>query len=37
VAEKIEYGGVERILNQTGYRVKSLVKISVAGERSKAV
>jgi adenine/guanine phosphoribosyltransferase-like PRPP-binding protein len=37
VAEKIEYGGVERILNQTGYRVKSLVKISVAGERSKVV
>ena len=37
VAEKIEYGGVEKIANETGHRVKTLVKISVAGERSKVV
>jgi len=37
VAEKIEYGGVQRIANQTGHQVKTLVKISVAGERAKAV
>lgn len=37
VAEKIEYGGVQRIADKTGFRVKTLVKISVAGERSKVV
>lgn len=37
VAEKIEYGGVQRIANQAGHQVKTLVKISVAGERAKAV
>ncbi|HAY83568.1 MAG TPA: adenine phosphoribosyltransferase [Chloroflexi bacterium] len=37
VAEKIEYGGVQRILNETGILVKTLVKISVAGEHSKVV
>ena len=37
VAEKIEYGGVNRILNETGYAVKTLVKISVSGERSKVI
>lgn len=37
VAEKIEYGGVQRLLNETGYKVKTLVKISVARERSKVV
>ncbi len=36
-AEKIEYGGVQRIADETGYRVKTLVKISVAGERSKVL
>ena len=37
VAEKIEYGGVKRILNETGHAVKTLVKISVSGERSKVI
>jgi adenine/guanine phosphoribosyltransferase-like PRPP-binding protein len=37
VAEKIEYGGVERINNETGYLPKTLVKISVAGKRSKVI
>ena len=37
VAEKIEYGGVKRILNETGYAVKTLVKVSVSGERSKVI
>ena len=37
VAEKVEYGGVERIRKETGYQVKTLVKISVAGELSKVL
>jgi adenine/guanine phosphoribosyltransferase-like PRPP-binding protein len=37
VAEKIEYGGVQRILAETGQGVKTLVKISVAGNFSKVV
>ncbi len=37
VAEKIDYGGVQRIARETGFQVKTLVKISVAGERSKVV
>ncbi len=37
VAEKVEYGGVQRIAEETGYQVKTLVKISVSGERSKVV
>ena len=37
VAEKIEYGGVEKIVNKTGHHVKTLLQISVAGERSKVV
>jgi adenine phosphoribosyltransferase len=37
VAEKVDYGGVARIEHQTGYRVKTLVKISVSGERSKVI
>jgi adenine/guanine phosphoribosyltransferase-like PRPP-binding protein len=37
VAEKIEYGGAKRILDETGYAVKTLVKISVSGERSKVI
>ena len=37
VAEKIEYRGVQRIAEETGHQVKTLVKISVAGERSKVV
>lgn len=35
VAEKIEYEGVQRIAKETGYQAKTLVKISIAGERSK--
>ncbi len=35
VAEKIEYYGVKRVAKETGYQVKTLVKISIAGERSK--
>ncbi|MBC8508290.1 MAG: adenine phosphoribosyltransferase [Chloroflexi bacterium] len=37
VAEKVDYAGVQRVENETGYRVKTLVKISVAGERSQVV
>jgi adenine/guanine phosphoribosyltransferase-like PRPP-binding protein len=37
VAEKIEYQGVARIRQETGYSVKTLVKITVSGERSKVV
>jgi adenine/guanine phosphoribosyltransferase-like PRPP-binding protein len=37
VAEKIEYGGGARVQAETGLAVKTLVKISVAGERSRVV
>ncbi len=37
VAEKIEYGGVARVQAETGLMVKTLVKISVAGARSRIV
>lgn len=37
VAEKVEYHGVERVKAETGYTVKTLVKLSVAGERSKII
>jgi len=37
VEEKIEYGGVARVQAETGLMVKTLVKISVAGERSRVV
>jgi phosphoribosylanthranilate isomerase len=37
VAEKIEYGGVARVCAETGLAVKTLVKISVAGEKSRVV
>ncbi len=37
VAEKIEYEGVQRIVKETGYQVKTLIKISIAGERSEVV
>lgn len=37
VAEKVEFGGVQRVFNLTGYTVKTLVKISVAGEFSKVL
>ena len=37
VAEKVEYDGVQRIAKETGFQVKTLVKVSIAGERSKVV
>lgn len=37
VAEKIDYQGVERVKQETGYPVKTLVRISVSGERSKVI
>ena len=37
VAEKIEYQGVNRIRQETGYLVKTLLQISVSGERSKVI
>lgn len=37
VAEKIEYRGVKRIREETGYPVKTLLQISVSGERSKVI
>jgi adenine/guanine phosphoribosyltransferase-like PRPP-binding protein len=37
VAEKIEYRGVDWIRNETGYQVKTLLQISVSGERSKVI
>jgi adenine/guanine phosphoribosyltransferase-like PRPP-binding protein len=37
VAEKVEYSGVPRVLELTGYKVKTLVKISVAGQLSRVI
>lgn len=37
VAEKIEYGGVARVKAETGIAVKTLVRVSVSGERSKVI
>ena len=37
VAEKADYGGVEKVAEKTGYRVKSLLKISTTGEKSKVI
>ena len=37
VAEKIEYGGVEKVIRETGYNVKTLLKVSTSGERSKVI
>jgi adenine/guanine phosphoribosyltransferase-like PRPP-binding protein len=37
VAEKVEYGGVQRIIGQTGYPVKTLLKVSVSGDVSRVV
>jgi len=34
VAEKVEYDGVARVQKETGYSVKSLLRVSVAGEHS---
>ena len=37
VAEKVEYEGVHKIEKETGYKVKTLVQVSVVGERSKVL
>ena len=37
VAEKVEYRGVDRIKVETGYPVKTLLKVSVSGDRSKVL
>ena len=37
VAEKIEYFGVQQIEMETGYQPKTLLKVSIAGERSKVI
>lgn len=37
VAEKVEYGGVARVQAETGLAVKTLVKISVAENRSRVL
>ena len=37
VAEKVDYGGVEKVAEKTGYRVKSLLKISTTGEKSEVI
>ncbi len=37
VAEKVEYRGVDRIKMETGYPVKTLLKVSVSGDRSKVL
>jgi adenine/guanine phosphoribosyltransferase-like PRPP-binding protein len=34
VAEKVEYGGPAKVKQATGHTVKSILKVSVAGERS---
>lgn len=37
VAEKIDYNGRERIKKETGYDIKSLIKVSNNGEKSKVI
>ena len=37
VAEKVEYGGVSRVYEETGYLPKTLVKLSVAGSKSRVI
>ncbi|WP_116136933.1 phosphoribosyltransferase family protein [Trinickia diaoshuihuensis] len=37
LAEKIDYGGAARVESETGYTVKSVVKLSLTGERSTVV
>jgi len=37
VAGKVEYQGVERVKEETGYQVKTLLNVSVAGARSKVI
>jgi adenine/guanine phosphoribosyltransferase-like PRPP-binding protein len=37
LVEKVEYGGVERVKKETGIEVKTIVKVSIAGPRSKVL
>ena len=37
LGEKIEYNGIERVKKETGVNVRSLVKISIKGEKSRVV
>jgi len=37
VAEKVDYSGVDRVKNETGFQIKTLVKVSVAGAKSKVI
>jgi len=37
LAEKVEYGGVERVTKETGVEIKTIVKVSVAGPRSRVL
>jgi len=37
LAEKIEYNGVQRIKTETGHDVRSLIKVSVKGEKSQVL
>jgi adenine/guanine phosphoribosyltransferase-like PRPP-binding protein len=37
LAEKVEYGGVERVKRETGIQVKTIVRVSVAGSRSEVL
>ena len=37
IAEKIGYGGVERVRNETGYDVSVVVKVDISGKCSKVI
>ncbi len=37
IGEKIEYKGVERVFNETGFSVKSIFKISISDESSTVI
>jgi adenine/guanine phosphoribosyltransferase-like PRPP-binding protein len=37
LAEKKEYGGVQRVFKETGVSVTTLIKISIAGNTSKVL
>ena len=37
LAEKIEYKGIQRVKKETGINVTSLVRISIAGQKSKVL
>lgn len=37
VAEKVDYSGVRRVMDETGLHVKTLLRVTVAGKRSRIV